>query len=91
MFTVYEQYKFQFNMKPWGLVIVDVYFSVPPTITSKIDAVVQLDAGQSANLLCQATGIPAPNITWVRADGDPLPGKYGALLRVRKILVIEFK
>lgn len=54
---------------------------VPPTITSKIDAVVQLDAGQSATLTCTATGIPYPNITWVRSDGSSLPGGKQALLR----------
>lgn len=54
---------------------------VPPTITSKNDAVVQLDTGQTATLLCTANGIPAPNITWVRSDGSSLPGIKGALLR----------
>ncbi|KAL3884659.1 hypothetical protein ACJMK2_024777 [Sinanodonta woodiana] len=46
---------------------------VPPTITSKNDAVLELDEYNSANLLCEATGIPLPNITWTRADGFPLP------------------
>ena len=59
-----------------------ILISVPPTITSKNDAVMQIDEGQSEALLCTATGVPKPNITWVRSDGGMLPGNRGALYRV---------
>lgn len=65
----------------WPSKIGYLIVQVPPTITSKNVAVLQLDEGQSHNLECTATGVPKPNITWVRSDGLLLPGGKGALLR----------
>jgi len=43
----------------------------------------QVDVGHAINLSCEATGVPKPNITWIRSDGGLLPGELGALLNVR--------
>ncbi|XP_052804259.1 protein amalgam-like [Mya arenaria] len=63
----------------WPSKIGYLVVQVPPTITSKNVAVKQLDEGQSGFLQCEATGVPKPNITWVRSDGGMLPGGMGAL------------
>ncbi|XP_045209937.2 lachesin-like [Mercenaria mercenaria] len=65
----------------WPSKIGHLIVQVPPTITSKNVAVLQLDVGHSHNLECTATGVPKPNITWVRSDGGLLPGIDGAQLR----------
>ncbi|KAK0066913.1 lachesin [Biomphalaria pfeifferi] len=47
---------------------------VAPTIrTGDTTAVLQVNRGQNSTLQCSATGIPFPNITWVRLDGGLLP------------------
>ena len=30
--------------------------------------------GQNITLSCMAEGVPAPNVTWGKANGKPLPG-----------------
>ncbi|KAH9504469.1 hypothetical protein Btru_062861 [Bulinus truncatus] len=53
-----------------GLVTVQV----APTIrTGDTTAVLQVHRGMNSSLQCAATGIPFPNITWVRLDGGLLP------------------
>ena len=50
---------------------------MPPTIRpGDTTAVLQIDQGQNATLVCAASGIPAPNITWTKSDGGFLPVGY---------------
>lgn len=43
---------------------------VPPTIRpGETTAVLQVDQRDNATLVCSASGIPAPNITWTKSDG----------------------
>ncbi|KAH3701456.1 protein amalgam-like [Dreissena polymorpha] len=67
------------SSESWPSKIGYLVVQVPPTITSKNVAVMQMDVGQSVNLSCEASGVPRPNITWVRSDGNLLPGGIGAL------------
>ena len=49
-------------------------FSVQPAIRpGETTAVLIVDQHDNSQLLCKATGIPHPNITWVRSDGRMLP------------------
>lgn len=68
-----------------------MHISVPPTINSINDAVMQVDEGHPVNLSCEATGVPTPNITWIRSDGGLLPGEYGALLNVSSVYTLRVK
>ena len=42
----------------------------------KTNTAANINVDESANvtLICEASGIPRPNITWKRVDGFPLPG-----------------
>ncbi|XP_025101533.1 hemicentin-1-like [Pomacea canaliculata] len=56
------------NMWPskYGTITVQV----PPTIRpGETTAVLQVDQRDNATLVCSASGIPAPNITWTKSDG----------------------
>ncbi|KAK3798155.1 hypothetical protein RRG08_057886, partial [Elysia crispata] len=45
-----------------------------PTIRpGSTDSVKMLEKGSNSSLTCDAVGVPAPNITWVRSDGKLLP------------------
>ncbi|RUS70173.1 hypothetical protein EGW08_022065 [Elysia chlorotica] len=45
-----------------------------PTIRpGSTDSVKMLEKGSSSSLVCDAFGVPSPNITWVRSDGKLLP------------------
>ena len=49
-------------------------FSIaPPKISPETTTLVETDQNQNSSLTCYATGVPQPNITWVRLDGKPLP------------------
>ena len=51
-----------------------VFYLVPPTIIQGLtETTVNVEEGGVANLTCDATGYPTPNISWVRANGDALP------------------
>lgn len=57
---------------------------VAPTIRDGgTTAVLEVSRGDNAELTCEATGIPYPNITWTRSDGGELPleGKKVAQFR----------
>ncbi|BFZ25546.1 hypothetical protein BsWGS_28585 [Bradybaena similaris] len=46
----------------------------PPMIKpGSTDSVKLIDKGENASITCDAFGVPAPNITWVRSDGKLLP------------------
>ena len=61
---------------------------VPPTIRpGDTTTVLQIDQGQNASLVCAASGIPAPNITWTKSDGGFLPVGY-AQFRVSQSVVV---
>ncbi|KAL4228856.1 hypothetical protein ACF0H5_011896 [Mactra antiquata] len=75
----------------WPSKIGYLVVQVPPTITSKNVAVLQLDVGHSHDLECTATGVPTPNITWVRSDGALLPDGQGALLRNTTLRLFNIK
>ena len=51
-----------------------LYFVVAPTIKADSAASITVQEGDNITLICEANGIPAPNITWKRGDGFPLPG-----------------
>ncbi|KAH7700494.1 CBN-HIM-4 protein, partial [Aphelenchoides avenae] len=46
-----------------------LFVGVPPKIAKELDKVVK-KAGETAELWCEAVGIPPPQVTWLR-DGDP--------------------
>ena len=48
----------------------------------------EADQNQTSKLECSASGIPKPNITWVRQDGKPLPTGY-AQFRVSHFICIS--
>ena len=67
---------------------VSICSPVPPTIRpGDTTAVLQIDQGQNATLVCAASGIPAPNITWTKSDGGFLPVGY-AQFRVSQLMVV---
>ena len=41
-------------------------------------------------IICQARGVPLPNITWTRANGETI-GTIPGLRQVRQILNLRFK
>ena len=48
--------------------------TVPPTIIpGRTTHVRTVQEGDDVHLECDADGYPKPNITWVRANGRPLP------------------
>lgn len=58
----------------WPSRIGKLTVQVPPKVlTSLTTTRIESKIGESQVLRCDATGIPRPNITWVRADGDALP------------------
>ncbi|KAK7469750.1 hypothetical protein BaRGS_00036232, partial [Batillaria attramentaria] len=56
-----------------GILTVQVPAKVRPGETTTLT---EVDQGQNTTLVCDATGIPAPNITWTRLDGRALPTGY---------------
>ena len=49
----------------------------PPTIIhGETTQTVNVYEGRDVNLTCDATGYPAPNISWVRVNGETLPPPY---------------
>lgn len=38
------------------------------------DLVADAFIGSNVSLACMAEGVPAPNVTWGKANGKPLPG-----------------
>uniref|UniRef100_A0A0B7AC00 Ig-like domain-containing protein n=1 Tax=Arion vulgaris TaxID=1028688 RepID=A0A0B7AC00_9EUPU len=58
----------------WPKKLGNLTVQVAPTIrTGDTTAVLQVNRGGNSSLLCAATGIPYPNITWTRSDGGLLP------------------
>nr|AJA37893.1 I-type lectin-like protein 3 [Littorina littorea] len=58
----------------WPTKLGKITVQVPPTIRpGETTAVLQIDQGQNSSLICAASGIPAPNITWTKSDGGFLP------------------
>ena len=52
-----------------------------PVILESSTKDIEVDIGESATLTCLSQGYPSPNITWLRADGKPLPNGH-AIFRV---------
>ncbi|XP_071175791.1 lachesin-like isoform X2 [Mytilus edulis] len=61
------------NYKEWPQKLGVLTVQIPPTIKNDSLASITVNEGQNITLLCEAQGNPAPNITWKRADGFPLP------------------
>ncbi|XP_076438270.1 hemicentin-1-like [Babylonia areolata] len=58
----------------WPTKLGTLTVQVPPTIRpGETTAVMQIDQGQNSSLVCSASGIPYPNITWTKSDGGFLP------------------
>lgn len=58
----------------WPTKLGKITVQVPPSIRpGETTAVMQIDQGQNSTLVCAASGIPAPNITWTKSDGGFLP------------------
>jgi len=57
--------------------VVVVWSAGPPTIVQgEMTQTVNVDEGHNATMSCAATGYPAPNISWVRVNGEALPPPY---------------
>lgn len=65
------------------MIFVLTNFPVAPTIKAGLPAQITVQEGQNVTLVCEANGNPAPNITWKRGDGFPLPNG-GFQQRVRQ-------
>ncbi|CAG2222083.1 unnamed protein product [Mytilus edulis] len=61
------------NYKEWPQKLGVLTVQIPPTIKNNSLASITVNEGQNITLLCEAQENPAPNITWKRADGFPLP------------------
>jgi len=49
----------------------------PPTIVQgEMTQTVNVDEGFNVTINCDATGYPAPNISWVKVNGETLPPPY---------------
>ncbi|GFR84461.1 lachesin [Elysia marginata] len=48
-------------------------FQAPTIRPGSTDSVKMLEKGSNSSLVCDAIGVPDPNITWVRSDGKLLP------------------
>lgn len=44
-----------------------------PIILESSTKDIEVDIGESATLSCLSQGYPTPNVSWIRADGVPLP------------------
>ena len=71
-------FKIQVSMNTFFIVIMSIYqshtlsysfLSVPPRLTSYSDNQT-VNEGSNLSLFCNATGKPAPNITWTRVSED---------------------
>lgn len=54
----------------YHLVITYFFFSVPPSISGS-SSMVEVVVNNLARLECEARGIPAPSLTWLK-DGSPV-------------------
>lgn len=61
------------NYKEWPFKFGNVTVQIAPTIKVNNAASIQVQERANITLRCEADGIPAPNITWKRGDGFPLP------------------
>lgn len=57
----------------WPTKLGDLTVQVPPKILRSTTTRMEAKVGETVMLQCDATGIPYPNITWVRANGEVLP------------------
>ncbi|XP_041373572.1 lachesin-like [Gigantopelta aegis] len=71
-----------------GILTVQVQPAIRPGETT---TVLIVDQNDNSQLLCKATGIPHPNITWVRSDGGWLPTgaaqSRGEVLQLKNVTV----
>lgn len=51
------------------------FFSVPPVLEGSLWESLNYTLGSHVDLLCEASGVPVPSITWLK-DGTPI-GKQG--------------
>ncbi|XP_052060075.1 lachesin-like isoform X2 [Mytilus californianus] len=71
------------NYKEWPQKLGELTVQIAPTIKGTSALRITVQEGQNITLNCDANGIPAPNITWKRGDGFPLPNG-GFQQRVRE-------
>ncbi|CAC5416126.1 unnamed protein product [Mytilus coruscus] len=78
------------NYKEWPQKLGKLTVQIAPTIKA---ASITVQEGQNITLNCEANGNPAPNITWKRGDGFPLPnGRFqqrGGTYKIYQIKAID--
>ncbi|XP_061163807.1 lachesin-like [Saccostrea echinata] len=57
----------------WPTKIGKLTVQIAPQIQPSINSAYELDIGSNLQLVCESHGIPSPNITWKREDGQELP------------------
>lgn len=66
-----------------------IYTTVPPSIIPKYTTqTLTVEQGYAANLTCQASGIPTPNVTWVRPNGMTLPSPNAGKFSLRSGMLL---
>lgn len=64
--------KEQFQLSPKSIVLLYKYIpTVPPVLVGPPSESLNYTLGSHVTLLCEATGIPVPSITWLK-DGTPI-------------------
>ncbi|VDH98498.1 Hypothetical predicted protein [Mytilus galloprovincialis] len=78
------------NYKEWPQKMGVLTVHVAPIIKDDNVTSITLQEGQNITLTCEAYGNPAPNITWKRGDGFPLPnGRFKQRGGIYKIYLIN--
>ncbi|CAC5416124.1 unnamed protein product [Mytilus coruscus] len=73
------------NYMEWPKKLGRLTVQIAPTIKAASAASITVQEGQNITLYCEANGNPAPNITWKRGDGFPLPnGRFQQRIRQNK-------
>ena len=60
----------------------------PPKFTRTTPNHMNVSAGGTVNLTCEATGVPRPVVTWYK-DGRPVPIEYISEVNKIPLLILE--